>query len=113
MFDVSLFFQVKLIEKTILPRKCINHPKTFCYLCDSFTAKTQRRAITPDLQKVHQLYRCCSLGDQDKDWASHVVCTACSNGLRDSINKRKTTMPFAVPMKWREPKNHVDECYFL
>ena len=21
-------------------------------------------------------------------------------------------MPFAVPMKWWEPKNHVDDCYF-
>jgi hypothetical protein len=61
---------------------------------------------------MYQLYRDCSLGDQDKDWAPHVICTACSNGLRDSINKKKTAIPFAVLRKWREPKNHVGDCCF-
>jgi len=95
-----------------MPPKCVNHPKTFCYVRDSFTANTQRRTVTPDLHKVYQLYRDCSLGDQDKDWAPHVICTVCSTELRNSMNKRKTAMPFAVPMNWREPKNRVDDCCF-
>ena len=75
--------------------------------------RAQWRAITPDLQKLYQLYSGCPLGDQDKDWAPHVIRTSCSNGLGDWMNKRKTTMPCAIPMTWRQPKNHVDDCYFV
>ncbi|KAI6647085.1 hypothetical protein LOD99_8922 [Oopsacas minuta] len=35
-----------------------------------------------------------------------------SSGLRDWLNKRKVSMPFAIPMVWREQKNHLDDCYF-
>jgi hypothetical protein len=27
-------------------------------------------------------------------------------------NKRKVSLPFAVPMVWRESTNHVNDCYF-
>lgn len=95
-----------------MPRKCVNHPNIFCYVCGSFTTKSQRRTITSDLRKIYKLYFDCPLGDQDKAWAPHIVCTSCFNGLRDWLNKRKVAMPFAIPMIWREPKNHHDDCYF-
>ena len=56
-----------------MPRKCINHPNTHCYLCGSFKAKAQRRTITPDLQKLYQLYLGCPSGDQVMEWAPHVI----------------------------------------
>ena len=28
------------------------------------------------------------------------------------MNERTTAVPFAVPMTWQEPKNHVDDWYF-
>ena len=95
-----------------MPRKCKNNPDLFCYVCGSFTIKAQRRAITPDLKKIYKLYFGCPLGDQDKHWAPHQVCTSCSSGLRNWLNKRTPAMPFAVPMIWREPKNHFQDCYF-
>jgi hypothetical protein len=91
---------------------CINLPKTHCYICGSFTAKAQRRIITRDFQKFYLLNNGCSLGYQEKDWAPHVLCTSCSNGLRDWMHKRKTTVSFAISMTWQEPKNHVGDCYF-
>ena len=95
-----------------MPRKCKNHPNSFCYVCGSFIPKSQRRPITPVLKNLYQQYFQIPLGDQDKDWAPHVICTSCSNGLRDWLNRRKTSMPFAIPMVWRESKNHIDDCYF-
>ena len=34
------------------------------------------------------------------------------NGLRDCMDERITAFPFAIPVTWREPKNHVDDWYF-
>jgi hypothetical protein len=28
------------------------------------------------------------------------------------MNKRTLAKPFTIPIKWLEPKNHVDDCYF-
>jgi hypothetical protein len=95
-----------------MPRLCKNHPDVFCYVCGSFLITSQRRNITTDLCKIYRLYFGCPLGDQDKAWAPHVICTSCSNGLRDWLNRRKASMPFAIPMIWREPLNHHDDCYF-
>ena len=65
-----------------MPRQCKNHSDIFYYVCGSFAIKSQRRKITNDLRKIYQLYFGCPLGDQDKTWAPHFVCSAYSNGLR-------------------------------
>lgn len=95
-----------------MPRECKNHPDKFCYVCGNFTSKQQRRTITTNLKKIYNLYFGCHLGDQDKAWAPHQICSACSNGLRDWVNKKKASMPFAIPMIWREPRDHNEDCYF-
>lgn len=95
-----------------MPRKCKNQTDLFCYVCGSFTIKSQRRSITAEIKQLYRLYFGCPLGDQDKLWAPHVICTSCSSGLRDWAKKRKQSMPFAIPMIWREPRNHDDDCYF-
>ena len=52
------------------------------------------------------------LGDQDKTWAPHKVCSVCVEGLRQWTKGTKQSFSFGVPMIWREPKNHGDDCYF-
>ncbi|GFS62727.1 uncharacterized protein TNCV_3201771 [Trichonephila clavipes] len=50
--------------------------------------------------------------DQDKSWAPHVVCSVCVEELRQWFQLKKKSFRFAVPMIWREPQNHSDDCYF-
>ena len=40
------------------------------------------------------------------------VCHTCVEQLRKWNRGKKVSMPFAIPMIWHEPRNHVDDCYF-
>ena len=85
---------------------------SFCYVCGDFTTVAQRRTITSLLRTAYFHYFDCKIGDQDKSWAPHICCKPCYNGLTASFNGKKAAFNFAVPMVWREPRYHVDDCYF-
>lgn len=95
-----------------MPRKCVNNPDSFCYICGKVTLVSQKRTITPVIKKAYHLYFGCKLGDQQKPWAPHICCTSCSAGLCNWLHGKRRAMPFAVPMIWREPTDHVTNCYF-
>ena len=42
----------------------------------------------------------------------HICSKPCYNGLTVWFNGKKAAFNFAVPMVWREPRNHADDCYF-
>ena len=46
-----------------MPRKCLNHPDRFCFVCGKFTSKDQQRNITHDIKKIYAAYFGCPLGD--------------------------------------------------
>jgi hypothetical protein len=35
-----------------MPRKCVNHPDSFCYVCGDFTFKVQGRSLTALIKNV-------------------------------------------------------------
>ena len=51
------------------------------------------------------------LANQHKAWVPHIVCKACTETLRGWTNG-KWSLNFGIPTVWREPKNHVTDCYF-
>nr|CAI5868801.1 unnamed protein product [Callosobruchus analis] len=71
-----------------------------------------RRAITEFVKQAYLAYFGVKLGDQDKTWAPHLVCKTCTEQLRQWTTGKRKCLKFGVPMVWREPKNHVDDCYF-
>ena len=93
-------------------RKCCNNPDIFCYICGCFTLPRQRRNINSFVKRIYLAYFGVPLGDQDKSWAPHQVCTTCVETLRSWSQGKNAKLKFGVPMVWREPKNHVDDCYF-
>lgn len=94
-----------------MPRKCINHVDNFCYICGELTFKSQRRNLTPLIKKCYQRYFGCQVGDFDKNWAPNTCCVSCVRLLTGWKNGTHH-MPFAIPMIWREPKDHFTDCYF-
>ena len=94
-----------------MPRKCVNHPDSFCYVCGDLAFKDQRRSLTPLVKKCYELYFGCKVGDQDKNWAPHICCLTCVKRLTDWTTGSRH-MNFAIPMVWREPQDHSSDCYF-
>lgn len=95
-----------------MPRNCVNNVDNFCYICGEFIVKSDKCNITKITKKAYKLYFGCKVGDQDKIWAPKVCCRKCKSGLGNWLHNKKKSMPFAVPMVWKEPTNHINDCYF-
>lgn len=95
-----------------MDRKCKNHPNRFCYICGHVVLPDRQAKITDFVKKAYHAYFGVKLGDQDKPFAPHICCKTCVENLRDWRNKKRKSMPFGVPMVWREGKDHVTDCYF-
>lgn len=93
-------------------RSCANHPDVFCYICGEYTLKEHRKTISDFVKRAYLGYFGVKLGDQDKTWAPHVMCKTCLEHLRQWSNGKRRSLKFGVPMVWREPINHIDDCYF-
>ena len=50
--------------------------------------------------------------DIHKPWAPTYCCSCCSRSLRGWLAGTHASMPFGIPMIWREQKDHVTDCYF-
>jgi hypothetical protein len=74
-----------------------------------FNTKT---SIHTDGEKAYECYFGCKVGDIDKKWAPHVCCVSRATILREWLNNKGRSMPFALPMMWREPTDYLTDCYF-
>ena len=95
-----------------MDRKCKSHPHRFSYICGNVILPGRVAKITAFVKKAYHCYFGVKLGDQDKAFAPHVSCKTCVENLRDWENEKRNSMPFAVPMMWRDGKDHVTDCYF-
>ena len=93
-------------------RKCSNDPNIFCYICGEFCMAKNRLGVSDFVKKAYLAYFGCHLGDKDKVWAPHIVCKCCCEHLREWAKGKRKGLSFGVPMVWREPTNHFDDCSF-
>ena len=66
------------------------------------TFKSRRRSFTPLIKKCYEHYFGCKVSDEDKRWAPHFCCVTCAWCLT-AWAKGSRSVPFAIPMVWREP----------
>lgn len=96
-------------------RHCKLPANCFCYVCGCYIGPAQVKcAISRDTKyyQAYEKYFGMLIGDQDKSWAPHVICGCCKSTLEGWLRGTKKSMPFAVPRIWREPTNHLNDCYF-
>ena len=74
--------------------------------------KGQSRPLSPFLKTAYHLYFGCKIGDQDRVWAPKQSCNSCALSLTGWLKGTHKSMPFAVPMVWRKPRDHGLDCYF-
>ena len=93
-------------------RGCLNSPDVFCYVCGTYVLRKDCRIrINDDHMKTYYRYFGMQLGDQDKSWAPHIICANCHTTFK-KWTKGESSFKFGVPMVWREPTDHVTNCYF-
>lgn len=95
-----------------MPRHCKRPPDSFCYICGKFILKGREKSITPLIEKAYEQYFNIKIRNQDKHWAPHKCCANCAVTLRGWLSGNRKSMPFAIPMVWREPTDHISNCYF-
>jgi hypothetical protein len=74
-------------------------------------AKKQRQNIT-FVKTACFAYFGIKLGDQDKPWAPHTVCSVSVEDLRNWTEGKTKALRFGIQLAWHQPVNHVDDCYF-
>lgn len=95
-----------------MPRSCESNPNNFCYVCGKFTTKNTSENFSPRICRAYELYFGIPVKNQDKPWVPHVICSSCGKYLRDWLSGRRSCLPFATPMLWKEQKDHIEDCYF-
>jgi hypothetical protein len=96
-----------------MQRKCKADVDAFCYVCGKLTTKAKRRPISNRMRVAYALYFGLKVSHQEKNWVPHFSCEYCYTTLIHWLSgNSKAIMPFAKPMVWCEPTNHLNDCYF-
>ena len=93
---------------------CKYSPDSFCYVCCEFFAKRAKKHCLSNCicaAEAYLHYFGMPVGDQDKRWATHVICDYCRRTLKGWLRGEKRAMRFAISRIWREPSNHYTDCY--
>lgn len=111
-------------------RSCLHAADSFCYVCGQFIktrAKKYSVKASVTMCEAYKAYFGVPVGDQDRSWAPHFTCEHCKKTLEGKraiavynlfimfagwYRGEKRSMKFAVPRVWREPTDHLSNCYF-
>ena len=93
-------------------RRCLNNPDHFCYICGEYVFNDCRKVISELVKNTYFEYFGMLLDKNEKSWAPNCVCKSCVEYLRLWKNGKRSAFKFGTPTIWREPRNHLEDCYF-
>lgn len=94
---------------------CKNHPNTVCYVCGLYATSKYRRLISSSsaFRQAYESYFGFPISNQDKNYVPRVTCNRCYVMLNNWFTGKSVTgLNFVVPCRWREPRDHLLDCYF-
>jgi len=92
---------------------CLKNMNLFCFICGQFSPNKHTAAISEKMLNAYASYFGINATlEMNKPWAPKIICSTCGRYLMAWSNGTQDSMPFAVPMIWREQRNHTNDCYF-
>ena len=94
---------------------CKHDPDSLCYVCGTFISAKSVKHTTVERNvfcAAFCAYFGVQVGGQEKAWEPHVVCGNCRSTLEVWYRGESRRMKFGVPRIWREPTDHMENCYF-
>ena len=89
-----------------------NHRDCFCYICGEYKTVNNRKSITDFVQKEFYAYHWNKARISRQTMGSSCCLQDMCTCLRQWTKGPRPSMGFGKPMVWKEPTNHVDNCYF-
>lgn len=101
---------VRTSYRTTEFRPCKVSRQSFCYICGRYLPSKKRKTITGQLKVAYSLY----FNEEIiiKPWTPTSSCQTCYYTLMEWRRKKNRSLPFSMPMIWRSPRNHIDDCFF-
>jgi hypothetical protein len=95
-----------------MTRSCQNNPNSFRYICGKVVLKWQMKPVSQFVSKFYELCFGCKIGDHEGVWVPKICCSSCSRALAGWLKGTHKSVPFALPIVWREPEGCLNDCYF-
>lgn len=92
---------------------CKNSPDKFCFVCGLYIFNNSiQKVLTENILISYKQYFGFKARFVDKPWTPNSVCGTCFNILIKFGKGIKKYLNFGKPVEWRNPIDHVTDCYF-